>query len=43
MSERYARYQRLLFDWPAPRVLRIRMNNPGKLMYCSLAPRLSHP
>jgi enoyl-CoA hydratase len=31
MSDRYARYQRLLFDWPAPRVLRIRMNNPGKL------------
>jgi enoyl-CoA hydratase len=31
MTDRYARYQRLLFDWPAPRVLRIRMNNPGKL------------
>ena len=31
MSDRYAHYQRLLFDWPAPRVLRIRMNNPGKL------------
>ena len=31
MSDRYARYQRLQFDWPAPRVLRVRMNNPGKL------------
>jgi enoyl-CoA hydratase len=31
VSDRYARYQRLQFDWPAPRVLRIRMNNPGKL------------
>jgi enoyl-CoA hydratase len=31
MSDRYARYQRLEFDRPAPRVLRIRMNNPGKL------------
>src|SRR5436190_1059704 len=30
-DDRYARYQRLQFDWPAPRVLRIRMNNPGKL------------
>jgi enoyl-CoA hydratase len=31
LSDRYARYQRLQFDWPAPRVLRVRMNNPGKL------------
>ncbi len=29
--DRYAQYQRLEFDRPAPRVLRIRMNNPGKL------------
>jgi enoyl-CoA hydratase len=31
MSDRYAGYQRLLFDRPAPRVLRIAMNNPGRL------------
>jgi enoyl-CoA hydratase len=31
MTDRYARYQRLEFDRPAPRVLRIRMNNPGRL------------
>ena len=28
---RYSRYQRLKFDAPAERVLRIRMSNPGKL------------
>ena len=31
MSDRYARYQRLQFDRPAERVLRIKMSNPGKL------------
>ena len=31
MPERYARYQRLLFDRPHPRVLRITMHNPGRL------------
>jgi enoyl-CoA hydratase len=31
MSDRYARYQRLQFDRPHPRVLRITMNNPGRL------------
>lgn len=31
MTDRYARYQRLQFDRPAPRVLRIKMSNPGKL------------
>jgi enoyl-CoA hydratase len=31
MTDRYARYQRLEFDRPASRVLRIRMNNPGRL------------
>lgn len=31
MSDRYARYQRLEFDRPHPRVLRITMNNPGRL------------
>lgn len=31
MTDRYAGYQRLAFDWAAPRVLRIRMTNPGKL------------
>jgi enoyl-CoA hydratase len=31
MSERYARYQRLQFDRPHERVLRITMNNPGRL------------
>ena len=32
MSEnRYARYQRLAFDRPRPDVLRITMNNPGRL------------
>lgn len=31
MTDRYARYQRLEFDRPAPRVLRIRMNNPERL------------
>jgi enoyl-CoA hydratase/carnithine racemase len=31
MSDRYAKYQRLVFDRPHPRVLRIAMNNPGRL------------
>ena len=31
MSDRYARYQRLQFDRPHPRVLRITMSNPGRL------------
>ena len=31
MSDRYARYQRLVFDRPHPRVLRITMSNPGRL------------
>ena len=31
MSDRYADYRRLKFDWPAPRVLRITMDNPGRL------------
>jgi enoyl-CoA hydratase len=31
MSDRYARYQRLAFDWPADGVLRVTMNNPERL------------
>ncbi len=31
MTDRYARYQRLEFDRPTPRVLRITLNNPGRL------------
>jgi enoyl-CoA hydratase len=31
MSDAYAAYQRLKFDWPADGVLRITMSNPGKL------------
>ena len=31
MSDRYARYRRLKFDRPHPRVLRITMSNPGRL------------
>ncbi len=31
MGDRYARYQHLLLDWPAPRVLRITMNRPDRL------------
>ena len=31
MADRYAAYQRLKFDRPHPRVLRITMSNPGKL------------
>jgi enoyl-CoA hydratase len=31
MTDRYARYTRLLFDRPHPRVLRITMSNPGRL------------
>ena len=31
MTDRYAAYQRLQFDRPAPGVLRVTMNNPGRL------------
>src|SRR5205085_7015816 len=31
MPDRYARYQRLLFDRPADGVLRVTMNNPERL------------
>ena len=31
MSDRYAAYERLQFDRPHPRVLRLTMSNPGKL------------
>ncbi len=31
MTDRYARYKRLQFDRPHPRVLRITMSNPGRL------------
>jgi enoyl-CoA hydratase len=31
MTDRYADYQRLKFDWPADRVLRVTMENPGRL------------
>jgi len=31
MSDRYAAYQRITFDRPHPRVLRLTMSNPGKL------------
>jgi len=31
MSDLYARYQRLAFDRPQPGVLRVTMNNPGRL------------
>ena len=31
MSDRYAHYQRLQFDRPHPRVLRVTMSNPGRL------------
>lgn len=31
MSERYADYQRLKFDWPGERILRVTMENPGRL------------
>jgi enoyl-CoA hydratase len=31
MHERYSRYERLQFDRPHPRVLRLTMNNPGRL------------
>ncbi len=31
MTDRYARYQRLVFDRPRPGVLRITMTNPGRL------------
>jgi enoyl-CoA hydratase len=30
MLDRYAKYQRMLFDLPRPRVLRITLHNPGK-------------
>ena len=31
MTDRYGAYERLKFDWPAERVLRITMENPGRL------------
>ncbi|NQU72788.1 MAG: enoyl-CoA hydratase/isomerase family protein, partial [Rhodospirillales bacterium] len=31
MTDRYARYERLKLDWPAPRVLQITLDTPGKL------------
>ena len=31
MTDRYADYQRLRFDWPEERILRITMDNPGRL------------
>lgn len=31
MNPVYDKYQRLQFDWPATRVLRITMANPGRL------------
>lgn len=31
MSDRYAAYKRLKFDWPEERILRITMDNPGRL------------
>jgi enoyl-CoA hydratase len=39
MSDRYADYQRLQFDRPHPRVLRVTMSNPGKL---NAADRVMH-
>jgi enoyl-CoA hydratase len=39
MSDRYARYERLKFDRPAERVLRITMDNPGRL---NAADRVMH-
>jgi enoyl-CoA hydratase len=31
MTDRYVRYRRLRFDWPAPAVLRVTITSPGKL------------
>lgn len=31
MTDRYAKYQRLKFDWPEANILRITMDNPGRL------------
>ncbi|PID36046.1 MAG: enoyl-CoA hydratase [Rhodobacterales bacterium] len=31
MTDRYASYEKLKFDWPAERVLRITMENPGRM------------
>lgn len=31
MTQRYADYERLRFDWPEERILRITMENPGRL------------
>jgi enoyl-CoA hydratase len=39
MSDRYALYQRLLFDRPHPRVLRVTMSNPSRL---NAADRVMH-
>lgn len=39
MSNVYSKYQRLKFDWPAERVLRVTMENPGRL---NSADRIMH-
>ena len=39
MTNRYEKYQRLQFDWPVERVLRITMNNPDSL---NSADRIMH-
>lgn len=39
MSDRYAKYQRLKFDWPEERILRVTMENPGRL---NSADRIMH-
>lgn len=39
MTDRYAKYQRLKFDWPAERILRVTMENPGRL---NSADRIMH-
>ncbi len=31
MTDRYATYEKLKFDWPAERVLRVTMENPGRM------------
>ena len=35
MTDRYGAYERLKFDWPAERVLRITMENPALLKACT--------
>jgi enoyl-CoA hydratase len=39
MNNRYEKYDRLKFDWPADRVLRVTMDNPGRL---NAADRVMH-